>query len=360
MEDYPRDLEKELTKYSVPNPFNQARSWQLLFVSDDGKTVAVKRYKGLVLGTLALLIFFLVVACVFSYLYIMADSQNEKLTAELKNSSIALKKITAENDLLETKLWFIDEGNKKKKIEVAEVKEVHQPRNKKKKSEAPKVEKIRAKAEELSFTKIEGSPTTKIRFLIRNQSKLKRISGYVHVIMKPDLESQQGWLTLPPVVLKGGIPAVASKGRYFSINNFKSMHFKYNDKNLVQVYNNVTIFIYSKAGDKVFDSTYPVEIKIVKKKEGKVKKIVKKQPVAGKKATGGKKNKIATKDVALPVAAKKQGGTGSLARKGTTKTAGAGSGEKPKDKIAQEPQASGSGIAKTPDTVQPPEVKTEP
>ena len=354
MEDYPRDLEKELIKYSVPNPFNQARNWQLLFVSDDGKTIAIKKYKRLVFGTLAFLIFCFVVACAFSFLYFKAVTKNEELATSLEDKSNKLRQVTEENDLLETKLWFINEGNKKEKAAATQVKEAKLPKKDKTKPAPEKTEKMKAAAEELSFTKVEGSPTTKIRFLIRNQSTLKRISGYVHVIMKPDLESQQGWLTLPPVVLKDGGPSVPSKGRYFSINNFKSMHFKYNDKNLVQVYNNVTVFIYSKSGEKVYEKTYPVEIKMLKKKEEKKKKSVQAKPKVSKKKqvpAETKKNKSA-------VTLKKETVTADASRTKTIETKVAV--PENKNVTEQEPRKSENEKKKEPEQKEPPAIQTEP
>lgn len=317
MEDYSRDLEKELNKYSVPNPFKQARNWQLLFVSDDGKTIAVKRYKGLVISVLAFLIVALLFSCGLTVLYYNSMVEKKSLRLAVEKANKALNKATEEKELLNARLFFEKKNETQIVDDEVEAKTAAEIKNAKESSvvdkelkQQPVIEKMNVSVERLSITKTEKSKMTSIKFLIRNLSKLKRISGYVFVVLKPDAKTQKGWRTLPPVLLRDGEPSVPGRGRYFSINHFKTMNFKFKDTT-GGGYRDVTIFVYSKpegdakVGSKVFESTYPVEIKIVKQPAPP-----KESAVKPKKTSGTLAEKGATAATAPP--------TPALEKKGTT------------------------------------------
>ncbi len=280
MEDYSRDLEKELNKYSVPNPFKQTRNWQLLFVSDDGKTIAVKRYKGLVISVSVVLIIAILFSFGLTVLYYKSSVEKKSLKLAVEKANKALSRVTEEKELLNARLFFEKKDDTQiveTSIDEAGVKKKENESLTTKSPEQPVVEKTRVGVEDISMIKTEGSRLTKIRFLIRNLSKLKRISGYVFVVLKPESEKQKDWRVLPPVLLRNGEPAVTGRGRYFAINHFKSMNFKFND-NIESSYKSITVFVYlksaekSKANEKIFESTFPVNIKILKKKVAPVKK----------------------------------------------------------------------------------------
>lgn len=286
MEDYSRDLEKELNKYSVPNPFKQSRNWQLLFVSDDGKTIAVKRYKGLVISILVVLIIAILFSCGLTVLYYKSNVEKKSLRLAVETANKALSKATEEKELLNARLFFEkkDEpkiiGNSTSDIEMKNEQSLPAVA---KVSKQPVVEKIRVGVEQLSITKTENSRLGKIRFLIRNLSKLKRISGYVFVVLKPDTKKPQDWRILPPVLLKNGEPSVPGRGRFFAINHFKSMNFKFKDT-IEGAYQTITIFIYSKpdgkvkVAEKIFEATFPVKVKVVKKPKTNLKKSAVQKP----------------------------------------------------------------------------------
>lgn len=274
MEDYSRDLEKELNKYSVPNPFKQSRNWQLLFVSDDGKTIAVKRYKGLVISILVALVTAILFSICMTVLYYKSSMEKKLLKLAVEKADKELRKATDERELLNAKLFFEQKENTIITDTTSDVSEEKKKKTKPQKVEKkpkPTIEKVSVGVEAFTMTRVADSKYTKIKFHIRNLSKVKRISGYVFVILKPESGKQQDWLVLPPVLLKDEEPSIYKRGRFFSINHFKSMNFKFKN-NFEGEYKNATVFVYSKPADssgeslKVVETSYPVKMKIIKKK----------------------------------------------------------------------------------------------
>lgn len=269
MEDYTRDLEKELTKYSVPNPFKKSKTWQLMFVSEDGKVITIRNYRAMVLSIAVILILTTVISVGASVLYyrsLKTASTLKTSMAEMESKYNVLKK---KNDLYSAKQFF---GEKlKDTLKEPEAKPEISP-EKKPETKVP-VKKVEKKKTPMSVTlndittsRDEGSSQLKIRFIIKNESKRRPIAGRVFAVLKPDSEKSQEWVALPPVILKGGEPSLPSRGQFFSINNYKSVKFRFNNRQGDNHYKKMTVFVFTTEGEKVFEETYPLKIDVIKKK----------------------------------------------------------------------------------------------
>ena len=258
-------MEKELKKYSVPNPFKRTGKWQMLFVSEDGKTIAIKRYREFVITVVVVLALSLGFSAFFSMMYFKSRDQNKELRVSLVSVENERKHLQDEKEHLQAQLFI-----PKKKLETAEPKvkaekkadDAPKPTPKK---ETKKAEKMTADVKDLTFSKNEGDSETRIRFIVKNTCKLDAIAGRVFVILRPDSNNSQDWLTMPPVTLKDGIPSMPSMGQFFSINHFKSVKFKFNNPFPDDHYKKMDVYIFSTDGDKIYENTFDVDLDVIKK-----------------------------------------------------------------------------------------------
>lgn len=277
MEDSSRDLEKELKKYAVSNPFKRTGQWQMLLISDDGKMVSVKRYKDLAVFVIALMVVFMVATAVFSVLYFRTFSATRDLASKIKASEQERKELQEERDRLVAQLFM---SKKTKDVVGAEPKSESkaEPKKDPKKEEAvqatnpppvkkvvKKAEKMKAAVKDLTVTKDEAARETRIRFIVKNDCELPSIAGRVFLILKPDTDNDQEWLTMPPVTLKDGAPSMPSRGQFFSINNYKSVNFKFSNPMPDDHYKTMAIYIFSTEGDLIFEDTFPIDLIVVNK-----------------------------------------------------------------------------------------------
>lgn len=265
MEDSSRDLEKELKKYSVPNPFKRKGKWQMLFVSEDGKMVSIKRYKELMMTLVVIFSLSLISAALFSMLYYKSVDKIRDLRVALTQAEKERNQLQEDKEHLQAQLFI-----PKKKMETVESvvkteKAIEEPPKEPAKKVVPKVEKMTADIKDLTFTKDERDGETRIRFIVKNTSELATISGRVFVIMMPDENNSQSWLTMPPVSLKDGIPSTPSRGQFFSINHFKSVKFKFNNPFSDDHYKKMGVYIFSTEGEKVYENTFDVDLDIIEK-----------------------------------------------------------------------------------------------
>ncbi|GAB6095137.1 hypothetical protein JCM14469_13890 [Desulfatiferula olefinivorans] len=265
MEDSSRDLEKELKKYAMPNPFKRSGRWQLLFVSDDGRMVTIRRYRQLALTLVLVLGLSLSAAVLFSLLYINTLDANRSLTTALYSAEKERRTLQQDKEHLQAQLFI-----PKKKLDTASSapaaeKKAEEPPPAPVKKAVKKEDPMRTEIKDLTVTKDEADNETRVRFIVKNVSELKSISGRVFVILKPESDRVEDWLTMPPVALKDGNPATPSRGQFFSINHFKSVNFKFTNHFPDDHYKRMTVFVFSTDGNKVYEHTFDVDLVVIRK-----------------------------------------------------------------------------------------------
>lgn len=52
---YTKEIEREIKRYALPNPYRHKRRWKLLFVSSDGQVMQSGNYRRVVTATLLLI-----------------------------------------------------------------------------------------------------------------------------------------------------------------------------------------------------------------------------------------------------------------------------------------------------------------
>ena len=79
MENIQRKLEKDVTRLTSPKPLKRKRRWTLLLIGNDGKTIAVRMFKTLVVFLLIVMFSAIATALSLHYLYKNTTEENRWL-----------------------------------------------------------------------------------------------------------------------------------------------------------------------------------------------------------------------------------------------------------------------------------------
>jgi hypothetical protein len=253
------------------NTASKTKRWQLLFVRDDGKTIAIRHFKGIVFtvcmiggilaAALAMLWFYTgVVLKEKSALEAVVASKARELAGARKKATMMM----AELAIAEAKLKHSFQASASKKLgseTESEEKESEQaepngkPENPLSSLEIPVGQTDMAaslnsvaKPADVSvetpfFCYDPESGTIHAEFKVINVMEKKQpISGYVYMILKDGAETQDHWLVLPKTKLVNGAPA-EKKGARFRIYNYRTMKLSTTRGN-PNLYRYATVFVY--------------------------------------------------------------------------------------------------------------------
>jgi len=245
--------------------------WQLLFVRDDGRTVPVRHFKGMVWAVFLVVGMLLTVIGVLLFRYNGLLNEKKGLESSLASQAREVTDARQKADHLLAQLAITES---KLKISLAGtaaiVPEPEAPpedaapqKSNLNVSQPPSISSKSALSEDDENTAPENSNAEpalvsvdnllvcynpedgrlSVEFKIINTAKKKQpVSGHVFCVLKDGKEKKDGWLVYPATKLVNGVP-VQSKGMRFRIYNFRTMKFAVNheDPNSF-VY--ATIFVY--------------------------------------------------------------------------------------------------------------------
>ncbi len=271
----------------------QDRRWTLLFIGNHGRTITLKRFKGIVI--LAFLVLFVsigVSAGLFVWnLKIIMD--NHGLKDDLKNMSNRVDTLRHDKDILMTRLVVAE--SKAQESSVGEIKEPvpdnltrqepgiavkqvakTQPVIKKTEPSAPKPATpqpgsvrtdsgLSVAVENFEISNQASDNQLKIRFKVKNTSpNSRKVSGHVTVVLKGD---QVSWLPIPWMPLEDGKPTGKRRGHSFGINYFKTMRLSARAPKSPEKFDTATVFVFSREGELLLEKQYPVKLPPNKPKE---------------------------------------------------------------------------------------------
>ena len=113
MEDIPRDVQKELESYKAPKKNRKTGHWTLLFVGDQGEVITIRKFKGLMLLAIFILVVALSAAASIYMLYKKPFEENRRLEAALAETARQVRSLGEERDLLLTRLGIAESRLKK-------------------------------------------------------------------------------------------------------------------------------------------------------------------------------------------------------------------------------------------------------
>jgi hypothetical protein len=264
----------------------QDRRWTLLFIGNHGRTVTLKRFKGIVI----LSIFVLTVAvAVTAGLFIWNQKiimDNRGLKDELKILNERLDALRHDKDILLTRLVVaesrVQESINRPKEETETDPSADQPPPASDDAAQPSPA-VAGKKEATAPQKVEPPPSDapsdaglsvaienfqilnhtddnrlKVLFKIKNTSpNSQRVSGHAIVVLKGE---QTGWLPIPWMPLVDGRPTGEQRGHSFGINYFKTMRLSTASPRHPEKFQTASVYIFTREGDLLFEQGYPVEL----------------------------------------------------------------------------------------------------
>jgi len=296
MENLPRNLGKDVNKLTVPNPSERARHWTLLFVENHGKTISIKRFKGIAITSIFFLIILITATVCLYFLFKNEREQNKNLMNTLAQFQQQVVSLKNDKEVLMARLVVAES-----KIESSQVKtEETLPEkmldnndlissSKKSESDATDLEKIdlfnKTQTEE-KFTTLEPNTSVQpakplrvmvdkfniyhkpdintliMEFTLRNiGSKTELVSGDVMVVLKDDEVNMDNWITVPSGAEVSEQISRKKKGHAFSIYRFVTLKFKIMGETSPDRFKIATVFVFSQKGDLLLKKDFPIEIK---------------------------------------------------------------------------------------------------
>jgi len=98
--------------------------------------------------------------------------------------------------------------------------------------------------------------SVRYRFLLKNHSEESSISGYIFIIIKPELPSSEPWLVIPKTILNDGKPKNFKDGEPFSISKYKIISKHISVQNL---YNSIWIYVFSGNGSFILEEHFSIK-----------------------------------------------------------------------------------------------------
>jgi hypothetical protein len=291
-------MKQHLKKYSGQNGrprrtgkrSKQDKRWTLLFIGNHGRTVTLKRFKGIVILS-AIVLAVAVAVSVGLFIWNQKIIMNSRgLKDELKSLNERLDGLRHDKDILLTRLVVAESRVQESLNRLAEKTETDpsavqpQPDSEDatranpviaKKMEAPPPPNIgsppsEATSDAVLSVAIENfsilNHTTdnriKVLFKIKNTSpNSQRVVGHVIVVLKGE---QTNWLPIPWMPLVDGRPTGKQRGHSFGINYFKTMRLSAPSPKHPEKYQSASIYVFTRKGKLLLEQGYPVQLSLNK------------------------------------------------------------------------------------------------
>lgn len=266
------------------------KRWTILFIGNHGKTITLERFKGMVLLTCLVLGISIAIAVGLLYLSLNIRQEKKLLESDLQELKAQLEAMRYEKDVLLTKLVLAESRSKANppkypteknesaipQQNIINKSEDTRPSTKlaknrqvtpvEKKAEPPAVKNqaesgLSVAVENFKISARADEKLLRIQFKLKNTSpNSQRVSGHAIVVLKGEQLQQNKWLSIPRVSLSDGKPSGSQRGHSFGINYFKTMRFKTNLPKAPEIYQSVTVFIFTPKGDLLLEQDFPVRL----------------------------------------------------------------------------------------------------
>jgi hypothetical protein len=264
----------------------QDRRWTLLFIGNHGRTITLKRFKGIVILSFVVLVVAIGTSAglfVWNQKIIM---DNHHLKADLKKLDDRIDTLRHDKDILMTRLVLAESrvqeslGDKTEKpaenkaadqensssgeeakISQAVAKKMERPATKPAEpqpSRAPSDSGLSVAVEDFQISNRSDDHSLEIRFKLKNTSpNSQKVSGHAVVILKGE---QTGWLPIPWMPLVDGRPTGKQRGHSFGINYFKTMRLSAQAPKFPEKFQTASIYVFTLKGELLLEKGYPIEL----------------------------------------------------------------------------------------------------
>ena len=283
------DFKNESRSINTIDHPEPGKRWTLMFIGNHGRTVTLKRFKGMVILVCLVLCVSLSINGGLLYLGLSVHAEKNRLESDLKGFKEQIAALRYEKDVLLTKLVLAESRsnqNPPKKISPPREPDIPPIKSAVDENRVPKVA-LAGIQEEPPIKKGPAPPPPDSRAdstlsvsvenfkvfpkpeenLLRVQFKIKntspngqRVAGRAIVVLKGEQLRQNQWLTIPRISLSNGKPAGPRRGQRFGIKHFKEMRFKTSFPKSPDLYRDATVFVFAKTGDLLLEKNFPVKL----------------------------------------------------------------------------------------------------
>lgn len=278
------------------------KRWTLLYIGNHGRTITLKRFKGLVL--LAFLVLGAAVAVAAGLLFFSLEIRQEKIQLEsrLKALKDQVKTLGYEKDVLMTKLVLVESRLQKSPAPtpqetpmtaaptptpaqvparasapqddkddlgeakpetvgpVAEAAIADQKQDEPQPPSDPSESGLSVAVENFKISPEPAENLLRVQFKIKNTSpNSQRVSGHAIVVVKGEKIRPEHWVTIPAMRLVDGMPSGRQRGYAFGINYFKTMRLKTALPQFPDEYQRATVYLYTTQGELLLEQDFAVE-----------------------------------------------------------------------------------------------------
>ena len=287
MENIQRKLEKDVTRLTSAKPLKRKRRWTLLLVGNDGKTIAVRMFKTVVVFFLIVMFSAIATALSFHYLYKSTKEKNRWLESKIEANQRQIRFLRHGKDILMARL-LINESKLKEyssKTQIPEPQSIPEEVAKNKEEvekevnpaaiNEPVTEQTREiladdQTEEPAIVGVEDfavsfdsyTDSVKVNFIIKKTNPhFTNVSGRALVVLKPDAIHYDNWVSMPSIELVSGRPSRKDRGQYFSISRFKHITLESTGLNPPVLFKYATIYVFSLDGEQLLEKNLSIEMK---------------------------------------------------------------------------------------------------
>lgn len=269
--------------------FNPDTRWTLLFIGNRGKPITLKRFKGMVLTTLVVVIVSIAIGVGLFFWNRNILREKNQLELQLINVEEQNQELRHERDILMTRL-VLAESRAMKKPDSSPQKQTDQALPGRKEPVADNVEHSVPPAMTTTKTEVQspvsagvekaptdsvlsvaiddfivsaksGSNSLRLQFKLKNTSLYSQhVSGHAIVVLKGEEIGQNQWLPLPVIPLVDGRPTGRQEGNAFGISNFKIMKFRANMPNSPEKFHAASVYIFTRSGELLIEQDFPLKL----------------------------------------------------------------------------------------------------
>jgi len=265
------------------------RRWTLLFIGNRGRTITLKRFKGMVLFALLILSVSIAIAAGIFLWNQKIIQEKYELESNLQTLKERLESLRYEKDLLMTRVVLAESrvqeslgsmpekqsGEESTDQEKNDFEETKQPTQLAAKTIALQVKKqtepkqnnnplesgLSVAIENLKISVRSGNNTLRVQFKIKNTSpNSQHVAGHAIVVLKGDQIQQENWLSIPGMVLVDGKPTGKQRGYSFGISYFKTMRFTTRTPKFPEKYQTAAVYVYAHNGKLLLEQDFAVKL----------------------------------------------------------------------------------------------------
>ena len=271
------------------------RRWTLLFIGNHGRTITLKRFKGMVLLAFLVLLFSIGISAGLFIWNQKIIKDKHDLQAELKKLNLGIGSLRHDKDILMTRLVLAEsrvqesfggtsEKSSEKKVSDQKkndstredttkqlaAKQVASPAPRQIKPEpnsTPSESGLSVAIENFKISNRSADNRLRVQFKIKNTSpNSRRVSGHAIVVLKGN---HPNWLPIPRMLLVDGRPTGLQRGHSFGINYFKTIRLTTRSPEFPEKYQTAAVYVFTRSGELLLEKGFPVKLPPSKPKAAK-------------------------------------------------------------------------------------------